>query len=52
MSANLIHDKTLIGEVENKFYFEQKVPVSAYLVAIAAGALESREVKGRKWLRL
>ena len=51
MSANLLHDKTVRGERVNTFHFSQHVPMSTYLVAIAAGALESREIgpRSRVW---
>jgi len=51
MSANLLHDKTVRGATRNSFHFSQHVPMSTYLVAIAAGALESREIgpRSRVW---
>lgn len=51
MSANLEHGKTQKTESINTFYFSQHVPMSTYLVAIAAGALENREIgpRSRVW---
>ena len=51
MSANLLHDKTVLGESKNIFHFSQHVPMSTYLVAIASGALENREIgpRSRVW---
>ena len=51
MSANLQTDKTENVNGMKVYYFIQHVPVSAYLVAIAAGALESRTIgpRSRVW---
>ena len=51
MSANLQHDQTVTGPDRNTFFFVQSVPVSAYLVAIASGALENRKIgpRSRVW---
>ena len=51
MSANLQHDKTEKTDSVNTFYFSQHVPMPSYLVAIASGALESREIgpRSRVW---
>jgi len=51
MSANLQTEKTENVNGMKVYYFIQHVPVSAYLVAIAAGALESRTIgpRSRVW---
>ena len=52
MSANLQHDKTVKnGNNTSTYHFVQEVPMSTYLVAIAAGALESRVIgpRSRVW---
>merc|ERR1711953_994423 len=51
MSANLQHDKTEKENGQITYEFIQHIPMSTYLVAIASGALESREIgpRSRVW---
>ena len=47
MSANLQDHLTVHGDGNSTYEFIQHVPVSAYLVAIAVGPLESRKIGPR-----
>ena len=51
MSANLQNHLTVHGDGISTYEFTQHVPVSAYLVAIAVGSLESRQIgpRSRVW---
>jgi len=51
MSAISLDSGVASGEGEKVFKFEQKVPVPSYLIALAVGALESRELgpRSRVW---
>ncbi|KAL0490372.1 leukotriene-hydrolase [Acrasis kona] len=51
MSAVINKDKVHINEKFSVFHFEQKVPIPSYLIALAVGALKSREIgpRSRIW---